>query len=66
MQNVSIKVYFENEFVGLEVFTDEKKFLRYVQRHEYIDGNRNYIMQDVDCFKLLGSKVFFKKSIRIF
>ena len=66
MEKVLIKVYFENEFVDLEVFTDEKKILRYVEQYEYIDGKRNYIMQDVDCFKLLRSKVFFKKSIRIF
>ena len=66
MEKVLIKVYFKNEFVGLEVFTDEKKFLRYVERHEYIDGKRNYIMQDVDCFKLLGSKVLFKKVLEYF
>ena len=39
MEKVLIKVYFENEFVGLEVFTDEKKFLRYVERHEYLMEN---------------------------
>ena len=51
MQKVLIKVYFENEFVGLDVFTDEKKFLRYVEQYEYIDGKRNYIMEDVDGLK---------------
>ena len=66
MEKVLIKVYFENEFVGLEVFTDEKKFLRYVERHDYINGKRNYIMEDVDVFKLLGSKVFFKKVLEYF
>ena len=44
MEKVLIKVYFENEFVGLEVFTDEKKFLRYVKQYEYTDGKRNYII----------------------
>ena len=66
VEKVLIKVYFESEFVGLEVFIKEKKFLRYVERHEYIDGKRNYIMEDVDCFKLLGSKVFFKKVLEYF
>ena len=39
MEKVLIKVYFENEFVGLEVFTDEKKFLRYVE-------NMNILMEN--------------------
>ena len=66
IEKVLIKVYFENEFVGLEVFTDEKKFLRYVERYEYIDGKRNYIIQDTDKFKLLVSRVFFKKVLEYF
>ena len=66
IEKVLIKVYFENEFVGLEVFTDEKKFLRYVKQYEYIDGKRNYIIQDTDKFTLLGSKVFFKKVLEYF
>ena len=43
IEKVLIKVYFENEFVGLEVFT-KKKFLRYVKQYEYTDGKRNYII----------------------
>ena len=66
IEKVLIKVYFENEFVGLEVFTDEKKFLRYVEQYEYIDGKRNYIIQDTDKFTLLGNKVFFKKVLEYF
>ena len=66
MEKVLIKVYFENEFVGLEVFTDEKKILRYVEQYEYIDGKRNYIIQDTDKFTLLGNKVFFKKVLEYF
>ena len=66
MEKVLIKVYFEGEFVGLDVNTDSKKFLRYVERHEYIDIKRNYIMIYTDGIKLLGSAVFFKKVLEYF
>ena len=61
MQKVLIKVYFENEFVGLEVFTDEKKFLRYVE-------NMNILMEnEITLYKIqinlhcLGAKFSLKK-----
>ena len=64
-QKVLIKVYFYNEFVGLHVLTDEKKILRYVEDHEYLNG-KNYILADTDSLKLLGDKYFFKKVLEYF
>ena len=65
-KKITIKVYFDREYIGLEVNDDSEEFLRYVKDHKYAGNYENSILICKDGLKLIGKADFYKKVLRYY
>ena len=64
-KEITIKVYFDREYIGMDVNDDSEEFLRYVENHKFAGNYENNILKCKDGLKSIGKAEFYKKSFTI-